>query len=171
MKRKKRSLRCVHQMHFYVGHMRRHATSFLNFSAMGHTTSPCINGYHDLVFYSITLLEKLYKIFRCKNFNIFLIKNKKLSPLSMNLLNNPPILEHSYTVDGFIFVGTNFHGLSENDTFMGFKVRGHSIFLYNPYRKLHGYWNSWIGPSTKTTKIGILRKLSHTRYYKYIRLT
>ena len=38
---------------------RRHATSFLNFSAPGHTTSPCINGYRDLVFYSITLMFAL----------------------------------------------------------------------------------------------------------------
>ena len=33
------------------------------------------------------------------------------------------------TVDGFIFVGTNFRGLNKNDTFMGFKSRGHSIFF------------------------------------------
>ena len=48
------------------------------------------------------------------------------------------------TVDGFNFVGTNFRGLNENDTFVGFKVRGHSIFLHNSYRKLliRGYWNS-----------------------------
>ena len=50
----------------------------------------------------------------------------------------------------------------------GSKVRGHSIFLYNSYRKLliRGYWNSWIGPSTKTTKIDTPRKLSHPQYSK-----
>ena len=70
------------------------------------------------------------------------------------------------TVDGFIFVGTNFRGLNENDTFVGFKIRGHSIFPHNSYRKslIRGYWNSLIGPSTKTTKIGTPRKLSHPQY-------
>ena len=49
----------------------------------------------------------------------------------------------SGTVDGFIFVGTNFRGLNENDTFVGFRIRGHSIFLHNSYRKslICGYWN------------------------------
>ena len=72
----------------------------------------------------------------------------------------------SITVDGFIFVDTNFHGLNENDQFVGFKILGHSIFLHNSYRKLliHGYWNSWIGPSRKTTKISTPRKLSHPQY-------
>ena len=40
------------------------------------------------------------------------------------------------TVDGFIFVGTDFHGLKKNQTFVGFKILGHSIFLSNSYRKL-----------------------------------
>ena len=40
-----------------------------------------------------------------------------------------------YTVDGFIFMGTNFHGLNENDTFVGFKIHGHSIFFHDSYRK------------------------------------
>ena len=35
----------------------------------------------------------------------------------------------SNTVDGFIFVGTNFRGLKRNDTFVGFKICGHSIFV------------------------------------------
>ena len=35
------------------------------------------------------------------------------------------------TVDGFIFVGTNFRGLNKNDIFVGFKIRGHSIFFHN----------------------------------------
>ena len=39
------------------------------------------------------------------------------------------------TVDGFIFVGTNCRGLNENDTFLGFKICGHSIFLHISYRK------------------------------------
>ena len=72
----------------------------------------------------------------------------------------------SYTVDGFIFVGTNFRCLNKIDTFVGFKIRGHRIFFHNSYRKLQlrGYWNSWIGPSTKTTKIGTPRNLSHPQY-------
>ena len=41
-----------------------------------------------------------------------------------------------HTVDGFIFVGTNFRW----------------------------HWNSWMEPSTKTTKIGTPRKLSHPQY-------
>ena len=72
----------------------------------------------------------------------------------------------TYTVDGFIFVGTNFRGLNENDTFVGFKIRDHSIFLHFSYRKslIRWYWNSWIAPSTKTTKIGTPRKLRHPQY-------
>ena len=35
------------------------ATSFLNFSASGHNTSPCINGYRDLVVYAITIMFTL----------------------------------------------------------------------------------------------------------------
>ena len=60
-------------------------------------------------------------------------------------------------------MGTNFRGLNKNDTFVGFKIRGHSIFFRNSYRKLpfRGYWNSWIGPSTKTMKIGTPWNLSH----------
>ena len=48
------------------------------------------------------------------------------------------------TVDGFIFVGTNFHGLNKNDTFVGFEIRGHSIFVHNSYQKIpfRWYWNS-----------------------------
>ena len=69
------------------------------------------------------------------------------------------------TVDCFIFVSTNFCGLNKNHTFMGFKIRGHSVFLHYidySYRKslCRGHWNSWIGPSTKTTKIRTPRKLS-----------
>ena len=69
-------------------------------------------------------------------------------------------------MDGFIFVSTNFRGLNKNDTFVGFKIRGYSIFFHNSYRKLpfRGFWNSRIGPSTKTTKIGTQRKLSHPQY-------
>ena len=71
-----------------------------------------------------------------------------------------------YTVDGFIFVGTNFYGLNKNHTFLGFKIRVHSIFLHNSKRKMlfRGYWNSWIRPSTKTTKICTPQKLSHPQY-------
>ena len=65
-----------------------------------------------------------------------------------------------YTVDGFIFVGTDFRVLDKNGSFVGFKIRGHSIFFLYSYRKLpfRGYWNSWVRPSTK---IGTPRKLSH----------
>ena len=70
-------------------------------------------------------------------------------------------------MDGFIFVGTNFRGLNEKDTFVGFNIRGHTIFLHNSYIKslIRWYWNSWIEPSTKTTKIGTPRKLSHPQYF------
>ena len=62
-----------------------------------------------------------------------------------------------------IFMGTNFCGLNKNDTFVGFNNCGHSISFHNSYRKLlfRGYWNSWIGPSTK---IGTPRNLSHSQY-------
>ena len=42
----------------------------------------------------------------------------------------------SATVDGFIFMDTNFRGLNKNDTFVGFKIRGNCIFFHNSYRKL-----------------------------------
>ena len=65
------------------------------------------------------------------------------------------------TVNGFIFVGSNFCGLNKIDTFVGFKICGHSIFLHNSFP---GYWNSRIGPSTK---IGTPQKLSHPQYIVY----
>ena len=60
---------------------------------------------------------------------------------------------------------TTFRGFNKNDTFVGFKSRGNDIFFLNSYRKLsfRGYLNSWIGPSTKTTKIG-----TPTNIYKAI---
>ena len=73
----------------------------------------------------------------------------------------------STTVDGLnIFMGTNFRGFNKNDIFVGFNIRGHNVFLHSSYRKslFRGYLNSWVGPSTKTTKIGTPRKLSHTQY-------
>ena len=59
-------------------------------------------------------------------------------------------------MDGLIFVGTNFRWLNKNNTFVGFNIRGQRIFLHNSYRKslIRWYWNSWIRPSTNTTKIG-----------------
>ena len=66
-------------------------------------------------------------------------------------------------VDGIIIVGANFRALNKNDSFVGFKIHGQSIFFHNSYRKLPfcGYWNSWIGPSTK---IGTQRNLNHLQY-------
>ena len=37
-------------------------------------------------------------------------------------------------MDAFIFMGTNFRGMNKNHTFVGFKIRGHSIFLNNSYK-------------------------------------
>ena len=76
------------------------------------------------------------------------------------------------TVDGFILVGPNFCGLNENDTFVGFKICGYIIFLHNSYKKLLicRYLKSWVGPSTKTTKIGPHEKLSHPQYFFQPRL-
>ena len=37
------------------------------------------------------------------------------------------------TVVGFIFVDTNFCGLNENDTFVGFKICGQSVVLHYSY--------------------------------------
>ena len=55
-----------------------------------------------------------------------------------------------------MFEGYNFHWLNKTGTFVGFNICDHSIFFHNSYRILPfcWYWNSWIGPSTKTTKIG-----------------
>ena len=74
--------------------------------------------------------------------------NSSLSPA------HPDLLHCLITVDGFTFVCTNFRRLSENLTLVGFKICGHSVFLHYTYRKslFRGHWNSWIGPSTKTTK-------------------
>ena len=66
------------------------------------------------------------------------------------------------------FWDINFRGLNKNNTFAGFKICGHSISFNNLYRKLkfRGYWNSWIRPSMKTTKIGTPRNLSYQQYLK-----
>ena len=42
-----------------------------------------------------------------------------------------------HTVDGFIFMGTNFRGLNKNYAFLGFIIHGNSIFLHNSYRNRH----------------------------------
>ena len=39
------------------------------------------------------------------------------------------IFLYAPTVDGFIFVGTNFRWLNKTDIFVGFKIRGHSNFF------------------------------------------
>ena len=71
-----------------------------------------------------------------------------------------------YTVNGFIFVGTNFRWLIKNHVFVGFKIRSPNIFIHlNNRNMLHrGYWNSWFRPSTKTTKIGTPRNFSQPPY-------
>ena len=53
------------------------------------------------------------------------------------------------------FRGYQFSWIEQNYTFVGFKIRGNSISNHNSYRKMLFRWylNSWIGPSTKTTKI------------------
>ena len=78
----------------------------------------------------------------------------------------------SSTVDAFIFMGTNFRGLNENDTFVGFKIRGHSIFpsyviqkitnscvLEFMDRTLHENHENWyptkINPSTVPLSVSI----------------
>ena len=71
-----------------------------------------------------------------------------------------------YTVDNLIFMGTNFRRLNKHDTFEGFIIRGQYIVLHNPYGKSPNrvFWNSWMGPSTKSTKIGSPRKVNHQQY-------
>ena len=88
--------------------------------------------------------------------------------LSAHPENVQRVTVNMVTVDGFIFMGTNFLGLNKNDTFAGFKIGGYSIFFHNSYRKLPfcGYWNSWIVPFTKTMKIGTQRNLSHPQYFR-----
>ena len=62
-----------------------------------------------------------------------------------------------------------FHELNQNDTFTGFKIPSHLIFLHNLYRKslFHEYWNSPIGPSTNTMKIGTPWKSIHSTSNEY----
>ena len=51
-------------------------------------------------------------------------RSKKLLHIDINLFvqfRNP---RRSYTVDGFIFVGTNFRGLNKIDKFVGFQIHG-----------------------------------------------
>ena len=59
-------------------------------------------------------------------------------------------------MEGFIFMGTDFLESNKKYAFLGFKICGHSIFLHDSYRNLliRWCWNSWIGPSSKTRKIG-----------------
>ena len=104
----------------------------------------------------------------------FLVLMALMMIQSQKALWDCQIIEISNTVDGFIFVGTNFRGLSlnKNHTFMRFEIRGQGIFLHSSYRKslFRGYWNSWIRPSTKTTKTGTPRKLSHPQYLYVCRM-
>ena len=65
--------------------------------------------------------------------NNIVFKNSILPCLQFQICINQILAEH--TVDAFTFVGTNFRGTNENHTFVGFKTRGHSIFLNNSYRK------------------------------------
>ena len=58
-RRRKKKERVHASNSFLCQHTRCHATSFPVFSAPGHTTSPCINGSRDLIFYSITLMFTL----------------------------------------------------------------------------------------------------------------
>ena len=64
------------------------------------------------------------------------------------------------------FRGYQLSWIEENDTFLGFKIHGHSIFLHISYKNLlfRWYWNSRIGPSAKTMKISTPQKLSHLQY-------
>ena len=76
------------------------------------------------------------------------------------------LLEYLDTVNGFIFVGTNFCRLNRKGISFGIKIRGFYIFIHKSNRKLlfRWYWNSWIGPSTKTTKIDTPWKLCLSQY-------
>ena len=65
-------------------------------------------------------------------------------------------------MDCVIFFGTNFLGLKRNDAFMGFKIHGHNIFR-TTHTDNHHFVGTAIGPSTKTTKIGTPRRLSHSQ--------
>ena len=67
-------------------------------------------------------------------------------------------------VDGFICVGTNFHGLNKNDTKCVVIVFSLIINTENYHFVGTMYWNSWIGPFTKITKIGTPPNLSHPQY-------
>ena len=44
-----------------------------------------------------------------------------------------------YTVDGFIFLDTNFHGLNKSDSFMVFKNLWFNMFLHQIFVKLVQY--------------------------------
>ena len=55
------------------------------------------------------------------------------------------------TVDGFIFVGINFHGLNKSDTFVWFKIRGLQVFFLNTYQKVLFRWY-WTLIRTSTNK-------------------
>ena len=74
-----------------------------------------------------------------------------------------------YTMDSFIFVGTNFRGFNEKDTLAEFKISDFSIYLHNSYREslFHWNWNSSIGPSTRTRKIGTPGKIKPFTVYLY----
>ena len=89
-------------------------------------------------------------------------------PSTIRLWNNlEQDLRHNYTQNQFKSILNSrrdcfvipwvpiFVDWTKNYTFVGFKIRGHGISLHSSYRKslFRGYWISWIGPSTITTKI------------------
>ena len=43
------------------------------------------------------------------------------------------VSQNQYTVDGFIFMGTNFRGSNKNYTFVGFKIFDYSIIFHKSY--------------------------------------
>ena len=54
--------------------------------------------------------------------------------------NKSKTYDVAYSVDGVIFVGTNFRGLNTNDTFVGFKTRGHSILFSKFIQEITVSW-------------------------------
>ena len=68
------------------------------------------------------------------------------------------------TVDGLIFVGTNFCGFYKNDKFLGFKIHGHSIFIHTENYHFADTGIRGSNPTRKITKIGTPRNLSHPQY-------
>ena len=138
--------------------------------------------YIDQIVYRQNLVIRQYQLFIYRNYHLYThIKNHNWIHC-FSFYISYTVFNHYSTSGSFCcYIRQNllvhfcinnycgwlyFRGLNKNDTFVGLNIRGHNIFLLSSCLNslFRCYWNSWIGHSTKTTKIGTPRKLSHPQY-------